>query len=110
MQGIDGEKGYVIEVNVFHYTPGSWLGPHLDLSAILDAVDGTIARDFQRATPIGGVLDLAADRVVEAAVLLGIVSYRLGKPLTWNAKELRATNEPEADRFLRKEYRKPWTL
>ena len=23
--------GVAIEVNVFHYTPGSWLGPHLDL-------------------------------------------------------------------------------
>ena len=43
------------------------------------------------------------------AVLLGNVSYRLGKPLTWDAKNLR-TNEPEAERFLRHEYRKPWTL
>jgi predicted dehydrogenase len=43
------------------------------------------------------------------AVLLGNVSYRLGKPLTWDAKNLR-TNEPEAERYLRHEYRKPWTL
>jgi predicted dehydrogenase len=43
-------------------------------------------------------------------ILLGTVSYRLGKPLTWNAKELKATNEPEADRYLHKEYRQPWTL
>jgi predicted dehydrogenase len=43
------------------------------------------------------------------AVLLGNVSYRLGKPLTWNAKELKA-NEADADKFLRKEYRKPWSL
>jgi predicted dehydrogenase len=44
------------------------------------------------------------------AVLLGNVSYRLGRPLTWDAKNLRAVNEPEAERFLRYEYRKPWTL
>jgi predicted dehydrogenase len=44
------------------------------------------------------------------AVLLGNVSYRLGQPLTWDAKTLRATNAPEAERFLRTEYRKPWTL
>jgi predicted dehydrogenase len=44
------------------------------------------------------------------AVLLGNVAYRLGKPLTWDAKQLRATNEPEAEKFLRTEYRKPWTL
>ena len=44
------------------------------------------------------------------AVLLGNVSYRLGRPLTWNARELRAVNEPEAERFFHKEYRKPWSL
>jgi predicted dehydrogenase len=43
------------------------------------------------------------------AVLLGNVSYRLGKPLTWDAKNLR-TNELEAERYLRHEYRRPWTL
>jgi predicted dehydrogenase len=44
------------------------------------------------------------------AVLLGNVSYRLGRPLTWDAKNLRAVNEPAADRFIHKEYRKPYTL
>jgi hypothetical protein len=45
------------------------------------------------------------------AVLLGTVSYRLGgKPLAWNARGLRATNEPDAERFIKKEYRKPWSL
>jgi hypothetical protein len=44
------------------------------------------------------------------AVLLGTVSYRLGKPLDWDAKALRAVNEPDADRFIHKEYRKPYTL
>jgi predicted dehydrogenase len=44
------------------------------------------------------------------AVLLGNVSYRLGKPLDWDARNLRATNAPEAEKFLRRQYRKPWTL
>jgi predicted dehydrogenase len=43
------------------------------------------------------------------AVLLGNVSYRLGKPFTWDARAFKAS-EPDAERFLRKEYRKPWTL
>ena len=43
-------------------------------------------------------------------VLLGIVSYRVGKPLEWDAKNLKATNALEAEPFLRREYRKPWTL
>ena len=38
------------------------------------------------------------------------VSYRLGKPITWDAKELKAVGEPEADRFIHKEYRKGWEL
>jgi archaetidylinositol phosphate synthase len=45
----------------------------LALSGGLDAVDGTIAREFEHATTLGGVLDLTLDRVVEAAVLLGLV-------------------------------------
>jgi archaetidylinositol phosphate synthase len=45
----------------------------LALSGILDAVDGTIAREFAGATALGGVLDLTLDRVVEAVVLLGII-------------------------------------
>ena len=45
----------------------------LGLSAILDAVDGTIAREFEAATAFGGVLDLTLDRIVEAAVLLGLI-------------------------------------
>jgi predicted dehydrogenase len=43
-------------------------------------------------------------------VLLGNVAYRAGKKLQWDAKTLKATNCPEADKFLSKEYRKGWTL
>ena len=44
------------------------------------------------------------------AVLLGNVSYRVGKPLEWDARNLKATKCPEAERYLRRHYRKPWTL
>jgi hypothetical protein len=44
------------------------------------------------------------------AVLLGVVSYRAGKPLEWDAAKLKATNCPEAEKYLRRDYRKPWTL
>lgn len=46
------------------------------ISAIFDALDGTIARDFERPTVFGGVLDLVSDRWVEAAALLGVVWHR----------------------------------
>jgi predicted dehydrogenase len=43
------------------------------------------------------------------AVLLGNVSYRLGKPIEWDPKKLK-TNEADAEKYLRPVYRKPWTL
>ncbi|MCS7016158.1 MAG: Gfo/Idh/MocA family oxidoreductase [Gemmatales bacterium] len=43
-------------------------------------------------------------------VLLGLVAYRLGRPIHWDAPNCRAINDPEADRFLRKEYRKGWQI
>ena len=45
------------------------------------------------------------------AVLLGNVSYRAGgKKLQWDADSLKATNCPEADAFIKREYRAGWTL
>ncbi len=42
-------------------------------SAALDAVDGTLAREFGGgSSALGGVLDLCADRLVEVAVIVGI--------------------------------------
>jgi predicted dehydrogenase len=41
---------------------------------------------------------------------LGNVAFRAGKKLAWDPEELRATGAPEADRFIRREYRKGWTL
>ena len=44
----------------------------LMFSAALDALDGTIARECSAASLVGGVLDLSADRVVEACVIIGV--------------------------------------
>ncbi|MBN2296464.1 MAG: gfo/Idh/MocA family oxidoreductase, partial [Pirellulales bacterium] len=44
------------------------------------------------------------------AVLLGAVSFRTGKKLDWDAKNLKATNCPEADKFIHKQYREGWAL
>ncbi len=44
------------------------------------------------------------------AVLLGTVAYRLGKKLDWDGPSLRATNCPEADRLVRKQYRAGWEV
>ncbi len=55
-----------------------WIGiALLAVSAGFDALDGTIARECARSpSPFGGVLDLSCDRVVEAAVIVGIAWAR----------------------------------
>jgi len=41
---------------------------------------------------------------------LGNVAYRLGKKLEWDAEKMKATNAPEADRLIRREYRPGWEV
>jgi predicted dehydrogenase len=41
---------------------------------------------------------------------LGNVAYRLGKKLTWDAKNLKVTNAPEAAALIKRTYRKGWEL
>jgi len=43
-------------------------------------------------------------------VLLGTAAHRAGRKLEWDAAKLKATNCPEAERFLRREYRQGWEL
>lgn len=43
-------------------------------------------------------------------VLLGTVALRAGKKLRWDAVQMKATNAPEADRFLKESYRKGWEV
>jgi predicted dehydrogenase len=43
-------------------------------------------------------------------VLLGNVAYRTGRKLEWNAAACKVTNTREADRFIRRAYRKGWKL
>jgi predicted dehydrogenase len=44
------------------------------------------------------------------AVQLGLVAYRVGRRIEWDAANLQAKNCPEADRFIRPDYRKGWEL
>ena len=39
---------------------------------------------------------------------LGNVAYRVGRKLQWDAEAMKAVNAPEADQFIRREYRKGW--
>ena len=57
---------------LFYVDRGGWALVALLGSGLCDAVDGRVARLGGGSTPWGGVLDLTFDRIVEAAVLLGI--------------------------------------
>ncbi len=43
-------------------------------------------------------------------VLLGVIAVRTRKRLEWDSKNLRITNEPEANRYVHKKYREGWSL
>jgi len=49
-----------------------------------------------------------AGRLIET-MLLGLVAYRVGKKLTYDGKTGK-TNDPEADKLLRRDYRPGWKL
>ena len=42
--------------------------------------------------------------------MLALVAYRVGQKLEWDAKNVKATNCPEADAYIYKQYRKGWVL
>jgi hypothetical protein len=50
-----------------------------------------------------------AGRLTET-VLLGVVALRAGKTIEWDAEGLRARNCPEADQYIRRDYRKGYSI
>ena len=42
--------------------------------------------------------------------ILGNIARRLDTRIEWDAEKMKITNIPEANRFVRKEYRKGWSL
>jgi predicted dehydrogenase len=43
-------------------------------------------------------------------VLIGIPAFRTGKKLEWDGTNMKATNCPEADPYIKREYRKGWEV
>ena len=41
---------------------------------------------------------------------LGNLAIRVGKKIDWDGENMKALGEPEADQYIRREYRKGWTL
>jgi hypothetical protein len=53
-----------------------------------------------------GWLDFASP--LTEVMLLGGLALRTGRKIEWDAQNMRAKNCPDADRFIRREYRKGW--
>jgi len=43
-------------------------------------------------------------------VVLGCVAQRVGKRIEWDGPNMKVTNVPEANQFIKREYRKGWSL
>jgi predicted dehydrogenase len=69
-------------------------------------------REWTEACKTGGPTTCNFDYsgALSEAALLCNVALRTGRRLDWDAKNLRAVNCPEADRYIRREYRPGWTL
>ncbi len=69
-------------------------------------------REWVEACKTGGATTCNFDysgALTEAALLCN-VALRTGKKLTWDSKNLKAIGCPEADIFIRRQYRQGWTL
>jgi hypothetical protein len=59
-------------------------------------------------TPALSNFDYAAE--LTEMVLLGNLALRVGRRIEWDAANGKVVNCPEADKFIRKEYRKGWEI
>jgi hypothetical protein len=54
--------------------------------------------------------NLAYAREMTLPMHLGLISYRLGRKLNWNAGKEKFTGDQEANSYLSRKYRKKWDL
>ena len=54
--------------------------------------------------------NLAYARQMTMPMHLGLISYRLGQPLEWNAHKEKFRHNSDANAMLSREYRKEWDL
>jgi len=78
----------------------------------LDAGDGAHQRRFleavrSRKAPACGIRE---GHISTASLQLANIAYRTGRKIFWDAARQEVTGDPGAARYLRKEYRKPWSL
>jgi hypothetical protein len=67
-------------------------------------------RDFLAAVATRGkpVADVEQGHISTTACILANLSMKLGRSLTWDAQKQQVVGDEEANRLLRRPYRKPW--
>src|SRR5215467_7537486 len=80
--------------------------------ARLDAGDGPHQMRFlesirSRKPPVCGIREA---HISTASLQLANISYRTGRKIVWDEAQLRISGDPDAERYLKKEYRHPWSL
>jgi predicted dehydrogenase len=67
-------------------------------------------KDFLAAIDSRGkpVADIEQGHISTASCILANLSMQLGRTLTWDPQKHQVVNDPEANRLLRRPYRKPW--
>jgi len=78
----------------------------------LPRVNGSHEQDWVRACKSGqpAGADFSYSGPLTEACLLGNVAKRMDARIEWDAANLKITNLPEANRYVRTEYRKGWSL
>ncbi len=81
-------------------------------AAGLDAGDGAHQRRFlesvrSRQAPACGIRE---GHISTASLQLANIAYRTGRKIFWDAGRQEIAGDPGAARYLRKEYRQPWSL
>jgi predicted dehydrogenase len=67
-------------------------------------------QDFLKAIASRGkpVADIEEAHISTASCILANISMQLGRALTWDAEKQQVVGDPEANKLLRRPYRKPW--
>ncbi len=126
---IYGDKGTLkTSVHRYDFTPAGKKEPTLSGKALLEldqypedktekdnelhvaAANRRHQQDFLRAIASRGrpVADIEEGHISTASCVLANLALRLGRTLTWDATAERVVGDAEANRLLRRPYRRPW--
>jgi len=78
----------------------------------LPRIQGTHEMEWIRAIRTGGKTetDFEYSGPLTEAVLLGTIAQRVNSQLLWDGPNMKITNQEEANQYLRREFRKGWSL